>query len=112
MRGCWIFFAGTGSVGIEALSQGAGECVFVEHSREALEVIRRNLEITSLAAQAVVVQQDAFAYLKGTAATFDLIYIARPSIRGSGLGRCGGWHSGRSLSVKADRWLHKSTQRV
>jgi len=37
-------FAGTGSIGIEALSRGAATCVFVDSSREAVELIRKNLE--------------------------------------------------------------------
>lgn len=38
-------FAGTGAYGIEALSRGAGHCVFVDSSRDAGSVIRRNIEI-------------------------------------------------------------------
>lgn len=37
------FFAGTGALGIEALSRGAGSCVFVEQDKAAVEVLRRNL---------------------------------------------------------------------
>src|SRR6266699_5106044 len=43
-------FAGTGSVGIEALSRGAARATFVERSRPALAGIRHNLEVTGLAA--------------------------------------------------------------
>jgi len=45
-------FAGTGSVGIEALSRGARRAVFVERSRRAIETIKENLKITGLATQA------------------------------------------------------------
>lgn len=73
-------FAGTGSVGIEALSRGAARAVFVERAHKALEVVRRNLELTGLKAQAEVVRTDAFHYIKhapeGT--QFDYIYVAPP----------------------------------
>ncbi|MDI7278213.1 MAG: 16S rRNA (guanine(966)-N(2))-methyltransferase RsmD [Anaerolineae bacterium] len=72
-------FAGTGSVGIEALSRGAREAVFVEQDRRALATIRRNLAATRLADRARVVAADVFAYLaRPPAEPFDLIYIAPP----------------------------------
>ena len=48
-------FAGTGSVGIEALSRGAAAATFVERSGPALAGIRHNLEVTGLAARAEVI---------------------------------------------------------
>lgn len=73
-------FAGTGSVGIEALSRGAARAVFIEKAHKALEVVRRNLELTGLKAQAEVVRSDAFHYLAHAPAEtqFDYIYIAPP----------------------------------
>ena len=72
-------FAGTGGVGIEALSRGASQAVFVENSRQAIQVIRENLTATGLAAAAQVVRADVFAYLSGDPpAPFDLIYVAPP----------------------------------
>ena len=72
-------FAGTGAVGIEALSRGAREAVFVERDRRALAVIRRNLEATRLASRARVVSGDAFAFVaQPPDEPFDLIYIAPP----------------------------------
>src|SRR5262249_59194603 len=55
-------FAGTGSVGIEALSRGCASAVFVERSRQALAGIRHNLEVTRLAAHAHRVARDLVAY--------------------------------------------------
>ncbi len=76
-------FAGTGSVGIEALSRGAAEVVFCERDREALRVLHRNLDATGLAGRAEVVPGDAFAYLARPAvAPFDLIYMAPPQYKG------------------------------
>jgi 16S rRNA (guanine966-N2)-methyltransferase len=76
-------FAGTGSVGIEALSRGARRAVFVERSRRAIEVIEENLRITGLAPQAEVIQDDVFRFLsREPAEKFDLVYIAPPQYKG------------------------------
>lgn len=74
-------FAGSGSVGIEALSQGAASCVFTELASQAVATIRKNLAATGLAARATVLQTDALDYLKHTAKTFDLIYVAPPQYK-------------------------------
>lgn len=75
-------FAGTGSVGIEALSRGAEEATFVELSWQAVKVIRRNLELTSLAERAAIVHQDAFKFLRAAEGAYDIIYIAPPQYQG------------------------------
>ncbi len=76
-------FAGTGSVGIEALSRGARWAVFVERSRKAVEIIGRNLRLTGLADRAQVVHDDVFKFLKkGPGQSFDLVYIAPPQYKG------------------------------
>lgn len=56
-------FAGSGALGIEALSRGAAHCTFVEASREALGVIRENLLVTGLEDRATVLRADALAVL-------------------------------------------------
>jgi len=76
-------FAGTGGVGIEALSRGAGRAVFVEHNRRAIATIRENLRTTGLATRAQVQQADVFSYLKKTPSEpFDFIYVAPPQYEG------------------------------
>jgi 16S rRNA (guanine966-N2)-methyltransferase len=76
-------FAGTGAVGIEALSRGAAQAVFIDKSPAALQVIRANLEHTRLAERAIVLRADAFKYLAGPiVAPFDLIYVAPPQYHG------------------------------
>jgi 16S rRNA (guanine(966)-N(2))-methyltransferase RsmD len=76
-------FGGTGAVGIEALSRGASEAVFCEMDRNALRVLKRNLEATRLADRADVIAGDAFKYLARTGLTpFDVIYIAPPQYHG------------------------------
>jgi 16S rRNA (guanine966-N2)-methyltransferase len=76
----WLdLFAGTGQVGIEALSRGAAEVVFVDKVRPAIKTIQDNLRHTRLQAGAEVVQADAFDYLaRGGYVPFDLIYVAPP----------------------------------
>jgi 16S rRNA (guanine(966)-N(2))-methyltransferase RsmD len=76
-------FAGTGSVGVEALSRGARRAVFVERNRRALNVIAENLEMTGLADRAQVVGSDVFKFLKGEFdEKFDIVYIAPPQYKG------------------------------
>lgn len=75
-------FAGTGQVGIEALSRGAQMAVFVERTRAALRVIRENLAHTRLEAGAQVVSADVFRFLEGAAEAFDYVYVAPPQYQG------------------------------
>ncbi len=75
-------FAGSGSVGIEALSQGAGSCTFIDLGREAIMTIRKNLAATGLAGRAQVLQVDAFDFLRRATDSFDLIYVAPPQYEG------------------------------
>lgn len=76
-------FAGTGSVGIEALSRGARIVVFVERNPRAVTIIHHNLEVTGLASRAHVVRSDVFRFLKQPASEpFDLIYVAPPQYKG------------------------------
>jgi len=58
------FFAGSGSLGLEALSRGARSCVFVEKSRAALKVLRKNIEKTGFENKTVVVKCDVMESLK------------------------------------------------
>lgn len=72
-------FGGTGSVGIEALSRGAGFVRFVEQNRMAIRTIKENLAITGLEKNAEVLQTDAFAILNRTPdKSFDYVYVAPP----------------------------------
>jgi len=72
-------FGGTGSVGIEALSRGAGHATFLELDRHALRILHENLEATGLEASASVIRGDAFAYPKSQPGDgVDYVYIAPP----------------------------------
>lgn len=78
-------FAGTGQVGIEALSRGAENAVFVEQASPALHIIRENLAHTRLEAGARVVRADVFDFLASPVKPmeiFEYTYIAPPQYRG------------------------------
>ncbi|MFO0960688.1 MAG: 16S rRNA (guanine(966)-N(2))-methyltransferase RsmD [Isosphaeraceae bacterium] len=74
-------FAGTGGVGIEALSQGADSCTFTDMAGKAVATIRKNLQTTGLADRAEVRQIDALAYLRHAERQYDLIYVAPPQYK-------------------------------
>lgn len=71
-------FAGSGQLGIEALSRGARHCVFVDQSADAIRVIRDNLEKTKLADRAQVIRADSLSYLARCRKTFRLIFLDPP----------------------------------
>jgi len=76
-------YAGTGGVGIEALSQGAAHATFVDLERAAVHTIRTNLELTGLRELATIVQADAFQYLRRPPPQgFDMVYLAPPQYQG------------------------------
>ncbi len=83
-------FAGTGGVGIEALSRGAAEAVLVEQDRAVVDVIRANLTKTRLTDGADVVRADVFSWLERSHDPFDVVFSGPPQ-----------WHGlwGRSLEV-------------
>ncbi|MBK9121985.1 MAG: 16S rRNA (guanine(966)-N(2))-methyltransferase RsmD [Chloroflexi bacterium] len=74
-------FAGTGAVGIEALSRGAAHCIFVDLERRAIDTIRDNLKTTGLAGSAEVRRANAFQVLSGPVTPCDVIYVAPPQYR-------------------------------
>lgn len=71
-------FAGSGQLGIEALSRGAKFCVFVDASRASQDLVRKNLAHTGLAQQARVAAMDYLAYLSGTRDVFDIALLDPP----------------------------------
>jgi len=74
-------FAGTGSLGIEALSRGAGSAVFIDRSVQCCEVIRENLAHTKLASKAEVYAMDfasGIEKLNRDGCKFDIIIMDPP----------------------------------
>jgi 16S rRNA (guanine966-N2)-methyltransferase len=75
-------FAGTGAVGIEALSRGAKFVRFIDRNRLPVKIVRENLKLTDLSSKAEVLQMDAFASLKKDVdRPFDYVYIAPPQYK-------------------------------
>ena len=73
-------FAGSGALGIEALSRGATQATFVDQDRAAIAALKTNLKRTRLESQAHVANQEVYAFLKRTtvAAAFDLVFADPP----------------------------------
>lgn len=70
-------FAGTGQLGIEALSRGARQCVFIDQRADAVKLIRENVEVCGLTDRAVIRSGDAMAYLR-SGEKFDIIFLDPP----------------------------------
>jgi len=70
-------FAGTGQLGIEALSRGAAKAVFVDSSADAIKLIKSNLDLCGFSDRAEVYARDALQFITGSE-KFDLIFIDPP----------------------------------
>lgn len=83
---CFLdMFAGSGAIGIEALSRGAKKAVFIEQSKTAVRCIRENLAHVKMSDEAEVIQQDAVTsirYLAQKGYCFDLIFMDPPYEKG------------------------------
>ena len=71
-------FGGTGQLGIEAISRGAREAVFVDAREDACRLIRENLKRTKMEQESKVVRSDYLEYLKRCRDTFDIILLDPP----------------------------------
>ena len=71
-------FGGTGQLGIEALSRGAKNAVFVDEREDACKLIKENLNRTKMEQQAQVIRSDYMAFLKNTSNRFDIIFLDPP----------------------------------
>jgi len=76
-------YAGSGALGIEALSRGAGSAVFVERDAQALAAIERNL--TAVGVEATVVRRDVLRFLARADGAFDLVFCDPPYDSATGL---------------------------
>lgn len=100
---CLDLYAGTGAMGIEALSRGAAHCTFVERDRPVVRLLEDNVARLKLDT-ARVVQADVDAYLRGTPRAFDVVFLDPPFA-----GNC--WEAAaRSLDERgwltANAWIH------
>lgn len=76
-------FAGSGGIGIEALSRGAADCTFVEQNAKAVACIKENLAFTKLADRARVQKYDAVGFVNGLSSiSYDVIFMDPPYSNG------------------------------
>jgi 16S rRNA (guanine(966)-N(2))-methyltransferase RsmD len=95
----WDVFAGTGAVGIEALSRGAAFVRFSDLNRAPIETIKSNVEHCGFKSQADIRRVDAFAYLSSLPdRSFEYIYIAPPQYQEM-------WAKALELTDDNLRWL-------
>lgn len=73
-------FAGSGAIGLEALSRGAKEVVFIENNKEALSIIKLNIERCRMEEKSFVIHEDALIYTQKQSflEPFDVIFIDPP----------------------------------
>ena len=74
-------FAGTGNLGIEALSRGAEAAVFIDENRGAASLVKKNLDLTGFADKGKVLHQEALSALKSLVKSegpFDLVFLDPP----------------------------------
>lgn len=71
-------FAGSGQMGLEALSRGAREAVFVDSSRDSVRIIEKNIEAAGFGDSSRVVSSDFAGYLRSERGTFDIAFIDPP----------------------------------
>jgi 16S rRNA (guanine(966)-N(2))-methyltransferase RsmD len=81
--GCRVLdlFAGTGNLGIEALSRGAELAIFIDENRSSAALVKKNLELTGLTERGQILQREALAALKLldiSAAPFNLVFLDPP----------------------------------
>lgn len=75
-------FAGSGQLGIEALSRGAKTAVFVDYSKKSLEIVKKNLDITGFTDKAEMYNMNSSDFLKITDRKFDFIFLDPPYNKG------------------------------
>jgi 16S rRNA (guanine(966)-N(2))-methyltransferase RsmD len=85
--GCRVLdlFAGTGNLGIEALSRGAAEAVFVDNHRESVALVTRNLQTLGFAERSRVIENEVLAalrFLERTGGAFQLVFLDPPYRQG------------------------------
>lgn len=71
-------YAGSGSVGIEALSRGAQSCIFVEHNRNALRFLKSNISSIGADGESNVVFGDADKFIESTRVKFSVVFADPP----------------------------------
>ena len=118
-------FAGSGSLGLEALSRGAAQAVFVDNSKHVLDIVEANAEKLGCIDHCIIVQTDAFSFVRRTNDRFDLIFVDPPyanedaiefpeMIFGRGLLKTGGFlimEHARRTTVETKPTFHLAAQK-
>ncbi len=97
-------FAGTGALGLEALSRGADHVCFVDDGRKSLSLIKQNIQLTRSKGNTQVISRDATRLPANTDAPYDLIFLDPPYGKSMGqkalqAAREGGWIAPEALIV-------------
>ena len=71
-------FSGVGTLGIEAISRGAKEAVFVEKNYKVINILKKNIEKCNLMKSSTIIQSDVIAYLDNEVRTYDIIFADPP----------------------------------
>ncbi len=100
-------FAGTGALGLEALSRGAQQVCFVDDGAKAGQLIRQNIALTGSGAQTRLIRRDARKLPENEDAPYDLVFLDPPYGKGLGaraldVAKAGGWIAGGALIVWED----------
>ncbi|WP_370229286.1 16S rRNA (guanine(966)-N(2))-methyltransferase RsmD [Cognatishimia sp.] len=90
-------FAGTGALGLEALSRGAQSCVFVDDGRKAQSLIRQNIKITKQSDASSVIGRDATRIGPNPGAGCEVVFLDPPYGKGLGVKAL--------LAAKTDGWI-------
>jgi len=99
-------FAGTGSVGIEALSRGAAKAVFVDLERNAIQTIQDNLTATKFSEKAIVKRANALKVVsQAPDLHYDFVYIAPPQYKNL-------WLDVMKALDANERWITEDTQYI
>lgn len=98
---CLDLFAGSGALGLEALSRGARSVTLVEHDRTAITLLRQSIG-TLQASDALLVEADSLEWLRGPSRPFDIVFLDPPFRQGLLVQCCelleqGGWLAANAL---------------
>lgn len=82
------FYAGSGAIGIEALSRGARHAYFAENNKQALECIKKNLNFTKLTDKATIISRDVMGAIPFIHEKADIIFMDPPYSLGNEAAVC------------------------
>ena len=75
-------FAGSGALGIELMSRGGKDCVFVDSSPDAIKVVSTNVAKARISDKVSIAREDALSYIQRTDKKFDIIFLDPPYASG------------------------------